>query len=146
MQEKVCRLLAFLCTRWTSVNCTKYSLQLLQLEEVMSLRHQLKRLTTSDRVTLVARHQSACTRKAGWVQDPRFCDKTLKAPVRRVCTRKAQVIWTKQCEMHYFSKYLDHTLQIFLQAKLFWCNRSSLPSLLMQFIFLVNNTLQVYIF
>ena len=29
--------------------------------------------------------------------------------------------------MHYFSKYLDHTLQIFLQAKLFWCNRSSLP-------------------
>ena len=63
--------------------------------------------------------QAACTRKAGWVQDPRFCDKTLKAPVRRVCTRKAQVIWTKQCEMHYFSKYLDHTLQIFLQAKLF---------------------------
>ena len=75
LQEKVCRLLAFLCTRWTGVNCTKYSvcLQLLQLEEVMSLRHQLKRLTTSDRVTLVVLyHQAACTRKAGWSRTQDF--------------------------------------------------------------------------
>ena len=146
MQEKVCRLLAFLCTRWTGVNCTKYSvcLQLLQLEEVMSLRHQLKRLTTSDRVTLVARHhQSACTRKAGW--DPRFCDKALKAPVRRVCTRKAQVIWTIQSSAKciIFQNISTTRCKYFCRQSFF----GVIEALCLDCsFFLVNNTLQVYIF
>ena len=65
-------------------------------QEVMSLRHQLGRLTTSERVTLVA---PACTSEVaaapGRLAGSRSQDLLIKyKPGQRVYTRKAQVACT----------------------------------------------------